>query len=266
MQQRFDLGIVSAVWCDVDGSLLVLSRGRPRLTRWSANGDFIGSLADGNMLGAHGLWGDSTGEIYGTDHENHAVYHLSPDGNFIGILGTPGIAGRTPGAPFNQPTDCCCDEHTDVLYVADGYQNTHIHGFQGTEHLLTWGERGDGPGQLILPHCIRLDRSQRLWVCDRENNRIVVYSLRGEVLFVWDDFLRPAGVWLNSDAGLVYVAELDYRMSILTMDGELAARWNTNEIGLAGTPHSISVDLCGAIYVAHTNVDGVVVKYQPINP
>lgn len=259
-----DLGIVSGIGVDQSDTIYVYARGNPRLSRWTSHGVWIDEIGRNISSSAHGIWNRSNGEIFCTDHEAHSIFHLDSNGILLETYGVPGIEAKIPGKPFNKPTDCCVDEETGTLYVSDGYGNTHIHGYKEGKHLFTWGSKGTGRDELILPHCVRCDAERRIWVCDRENNRIVIYDSSGTVVDIWDQLLRPAGLWLDSKNHVVFIAELDYRMSILSMGGSLLARWNTKDIGLAGFPHGICLDSSGSIYVAHTEIQGKVVKYAHI--
>ncbi len=40
--------------------------------------------------------------------------------------------------------------------------------------LLQWGTKGNGPGQFEVPHGIALDASGRVYVADRQNDRVQI--------------------------------------------------------------------------------------------
>ena len=46
----------------------------------------------------------------------------------------------------------------------------------------SWGEPGKGPGQFRLPHGIAVAADGRVFVCDREIDRIQIFSPDGEYL------------------------------------------------------------------------------------
>ncbi len=101
-------------------------------------------------------------------------------------------------------------------------------------------------------HNVWLDKEQRLWVCDRENNRIQLFDTNGKFLEQWTDLLRPTDIFIDKE-GTVYVSELSQRVSIFTNAGKLLARWGSTEKdpwkALLVAPHSISVDSRGDIYI-----------------
>ena len=68
-----------------------------------------------------------------------------------------------------------------------------------------------------------VDKRQRLWVADRENNRVQVYTTDGELIAIVDDLIyRPAEVWSDND--YVYVGEVDGGITILDMDMQIKAQ------------------------------------------
>ena len=94
------------------------------------------------------------------------------------------------------------------MYVADGYGNARVHRFSPDGRLLgSWGEPGAGPGQFHVPHGIAIDAAGTVYVADRENSRLQLFSPAGEFLAEWTDVARPCEVAIDRD-GNVFVAEL----------------------------------------------------------
>ena len=49
--------------------------------------------------------------------------------------------------------------------------------------LASWGEPGkEGPSQFHLPHSVLVDEDGLVYVCDRENNRIQVFTGEGRFI------------------------------------------------------------------------------------
>ncbi len=53
---------------------------------------------------------------------------------------------------------------------------------------------GSGPGEFTTPHAIWVDRSERVLVADRENNRVQVFDRDGRFLEMWGDLYHPMDI------------------------------------------------------------------------
>ena len=138
------------------------------------------------------------------------------------------------------------------IYVSDGYGNRCVHKYsQAGEHLLTWGEPGKGPGQFAVVHNIGCDKTGRVFVCDRENNRIQIFDPDGKYMETWTDVVAPGDVWIADD-NMIYVVEQGSsgRVSVWTPEGERISRFSGAPGGVLEAPHGLCVDDEGSIYVA----------------
>ena len=161
--------------------------------------------------------------------------------------------------PFNYPTEMVPAPSGD-LYVTDGYRNSRVHRFSADGRLIhSWGEPGKtDAGHFHLPHSVLIDGDETVYVCDRENNRIQVFSADGEFRTIWPDLRRPQDISMDTD-GVIYVSEggvsgLSGRVSLMDKQGQVIARWD------APNGHGSWVDVHGDIYLA-TNFSQTVDKY-----
>ncbi|MYD00679.1 MAG: hypothetical protein F4X13_15610, partial [Gammaproteobacteria bacterium] len=61
--------------------------------------------------------------------------------------------------------------------LGDGYWHSRIIKYSAEgEYLMEWGELGSGPGQFDLIHGLAVDRDRRVYVGDRTNNRIQIFT------------------------------------------------------------------------------------------
>jgi DNA-binding beta-propeller fold protein YncE len=198
------------------------------------------------------------------------------------------------GPPFNRPTNLAVAASGD-LYVTDGYGNARVHRFSAKGDLLSsWGEPGSGPGQFVTPHGIAVHRDGRVFVADRENDRIQIFSAIGEYEGEWTNVQRPTQLVFDAE-GRCIVAELTWRagqrsfrsgpiashlpsrLSILDASGGVLARlgeagpvdptWGGPDPCRAGNfcaPHGLAIDSNGDLYVAEvTRTIGVVPGLVP---
>ena len=182
--------------------------------------------------------------IYLADRDAHQILKYTPEGEFMMALGNRYQAAMQ--APFNHPSDTAVAPNGEI-YVSDGYGNSCIHRFTPDgEHVSSFGSPGSGPGQFRVPHSVRVAKDGRIYVCDRENNRVQVFTNDGSFLDQWTDFKSPMGIHI--DAGqTVYVTDQVPRLSILTLDGQLLARGRTFENG-----HNIYSNSRGDLYAVDT--------------
>ena len=68
------------------------------------------------------------------------------------------------------------------------------------------GNERIGPGQISEPHTIAMDSQGRLFVGDRENNRIQIFDQDGTFIAEWKQFGRPSGITITRD-DTIYVTD-----------------------------------------------------------
>ena len=190
----------------------------------------------------------------------------SHHGNQVRVIGTPAVPGATDGDPFRKPTDAVVAPNGDI-YVSDGYENARIHRYDAEgRHIHSWGSWGSGPGQFELSHCVRIDRHERIWACDRTNERIQLFDLEGNYLEERAVPGKPDTTFFDPEEDIVYVAELDQQVGIYTLDGDLVSSWGGGRRSdrpgeFAGCPHGIWMDSRGDLYVGEVQADARLQKF-----
>jgi len=268
---------------DSQDRVYILNRSAHPVMVFDREGTLLTSWGEEFFNRAHGCCVGPDGSVYCTDDGNHTVSKFTPQGKLLQVLGKKGQysdTGYKPksnllkslatikrgGPPFNRPTGVTLSSSGEI-YVSDGYGNARVHKFSPNGVLLfSWGEPGNAPGQFRLPHSIWMDKQERVWVTDRENNRIQIFNARGEFLSQWTDLLRPTDIFID-DEETVYVSELGLRVSLFTIDGELLSRWGCQrqdkETDLFVAPHTIAVDSHGDIYVGEVAMTAAGVDRGP---
>lgn len=274
---------VAAVTTDADGNVYLLGRGAHPVMIYDKGGNLIACWGDGQFsYRTHGMFMTPRGELYIVDDGGHSVGRFSSDGMLLQAIGPAGVPSPsgydgsdldtiTRGAgPFNRPTSIAVAPD-GKLFVSDGYGNCRIHRFTESGQLeMSWGEPGTRPGEFNLPHCAWAAADGRIFVADRENDRIQVFGPNGHFITEWLDVQRPQSIFIDS-SGLVYVGELVWhqgnlshrrgvianespaRISIFDRDGNVLLRWSDPDPMKDGyfiAPHGIWVDAEGSLYVA----------------
>ena len=195
---------------------------------------------DGVPADAHHIHISPDDTVYLVDRDAHQVLLYDTAGNPLRSLGNRDEAAMQ--APFNHPADVCVAPSGEV-YVADGYGNSSVHRFSTDgDYINSFGSPGSGPGQFRVPHSIRVSNDGRVYVADRENHRVQVFTGEGEFITEWTDFKCPMGVHIDANQ-VVYVTDQIPRISMYSLDGELLARGRTFE-----GAHQVYTDSQGNIY------------------
>jgi len=214
---------VAAVGVDSGGRVYLFCRGEHPVMVYERDGRFVRSWGEGVFtMRAHGITIAPDDTVWCVDDGDHTARRFTRDGELLQTLGTSGhpsdtgydgaaVGSITRGAgPFNRPTNLAVAANGD-LYVTDGYGNARVHQFSARGELIrSWGGPGGGPGQFMLPHGIAIHRDGRIFVCDRENERIQIFSPDGEFLDQWTEVRRPTQIVFDV-AGRALVAELGWR-------------------------------------------------------
>ena len=73
-----------------------------------------------------------------------------------------------------------------------------------------WGGQGIGLGRFEVPHALAMDKEGRLYVADRYNNRIQIFSQDGQLMDIWSQFGRPSGIYID-DNDILYCSDSESR-------------------------------------------------------
>ena len=276
---------VAGVAVDGEDRVYLICRGDHPVIIYDQKGNFKRSWGEGEFsYRTHGIYVAPNGSIFCTDDGQHTVRQFTPEGKLLmtlGVLNTPSDTGydgkntasiKRGAGPFNRPTNVAIGPKGDI-YITDGYGNARVHKFTPTGQLQrSWGEPGRGPGQFHLPHGIAVNAEGRVFVCDRESDRIQIFSPDGEYLSEWTDTQRPTHLCFDS-LGRAYVTELAWhegdtsfsrgpitrekvvhaRMSIYDKAGKVLARWGTPQVtepGSFAAPHGLALDSKNDLYVS----------------
>jgi sugar lactone lactonase YvrE len=260
----WSFGWIPAVAVDSQDRVYVYSRSEHPMVVFDREGNFLSAWGDEVLKDAHGIFIDAEDHVYCIERETHCMRKFTATGELLLTLGTPDQEGED-GQPFRLPTDIGFDSKGD-MYISDGYGNARIHKYSADgEWIKSWGSPGNGPGEFDLPHCVRVDRHDRVWVADRANNRIQFFDTDGNYQTEWGGFNQPDTLFFDTD-DIVYVAELDQRISILNFAGERLAAWGSGARidapgEFLGCPHGIWTDSRGDLYVGEVQTDGRIQKF-----
>jgi DNA-binding beta-propeller fold protein YncE len=227
-------------------------------------GQCVSSWGGGLIAFAHAILIDNDDYVWLVDRNHGQVMQFTTTGELLMTIGTKGYRSDTGvdpadfssqayktvthgGGPFNLPTDIALTPSGE-MFITDGYGNARVHKFaaDGT-YLFSWGEPGTDPGQFNMPHGVWVDRRGHVLVCDRENNRVQVFTQQGAFLNVWPTHLIGPAVFYVDAEDIVYIPEHNGGLvSVLTLDGHRLAQWGDP---MYRSCHGIWGDSHGDLYV-----------------
>jgi DNA-binding beta-propeller fold protein YncE len=201
-------GEVTGIAVNSKGNIFVLSRGNTtgpayaaaaaQLLEFARDGKFIREIGK-NLYGwsyGHTVRIDKDDNIWAVDKGSDMIIRFNPEGRVTMVFGRKKEASEETAEPwthvnpplppvdgqFRQPTDVTWDPQGNI-YISDGYINSRVAKFDKDGNWVkSWGEPGNGPGQLNTPHSIAADAKGNIYVADRNNVRIQVFDTDGKVL------------------------------------------------------------------------------------
>ena len=205
------------------------------------------------------------------------VLKFTLDGEFVMQIGRSNMSrGNGDTENLHEPADARVHPPTNELFVADGYGNHRIAVFDADTGSFKrmWGAFGNvpvdldqcpnvtldsvpdgpGPGQFSIVHAIRVSSDGMVYVADRENRRVQVFTLEGEyvdqIVSGSSSFARNLALSHDPEQRFLYVGGgsgimvLDRRALdiVTTIEGD----------DMLGTGHHIETDSQGNLYIAAT--------------
>ena len=211
-------GETAGVAIDKDDNVYVFVRADPPVQVYRAgDGKFVRAWGKDFVGSAHHIKIDAEGNVWIADVKLNVVRKCTPDGKVLLTLGTEGERGIDE-KHLNMPTDMAIAPAGDI-FVSDGYGNSRVvHFDKDGKFIKAWGSMGVKPREFSIPHAIVMDSKGRLYVADRNNVRVQVYSQEGELLDSWNNILVPWGfcitpkdeIWICGSSPMPWVNDPKY--------------------------------------------------------
>ena len=288
----------------------------PPVIEFNQAGDVVNAWGDRNALpnGIHGCFIDYQDNIWIAGNGDGIVQKYTHDGVYVTQIGTKGVCdwpangnacGNSGGDPtanqshtlLNEPANMYVDPKKDPvtgergsIYIADGYGNHRVVVFDAHgNYLRQWGgvagtvnnPMTDSPGLFASgdgghPHCVTIGKDDLVYVCDRADDRIEVFTKTGALVRIIPVVpgtgqtlgignapgLGTAGsAWdlaFTKDPEQTYMFEVDGGNEMLhTMDrllGKILANFGQpgHQAGQFTFLHSLVLDSKGNVYTGET--------------
>jgi hypothetical protein len=232
--------------------------------------------------------------ISGNGDNDGFIVKYSAQGRFLLRIGSSGPSkGSNDPGQLGRASGLVVGAQTNELFVADGYANRRVIVFDATSgaYKRHWGAYGKAPvdgeiadriSQLIQPHGIALGKDGTLFVGDRPNNRVQMFTRDGK--FLSEIIQRPetgGGTGGKSGSvGSIWDAALwlqNGRSQLLIVDGsnsevrltDFANQAILTRFGRTGPypgefrwAHTIAVDSKGQVYVGEVSTGKRVQRFR----
>ncbi|MCA8971629.1 MAG: hypothetical protein KDC95_17685 [Planctomycetes bacterium] len=288
------------VWVNTDG--------KAALTIFDSKGSTVRTLLPDWHGGLHGMCFDRRGEepcLVIAHARRGEIVSTSMDGKVLWTLPWPEASALYEKAAQYHPTSVALASD-GRLYVADGYGLSWIHVYDAErKYQRSFGGLGKDEGKMRTPHGLLVtklepaslrsaddapepipvtpdsvqDETPRevLIVCDRENHRLLLCDLDGEVQRVVQGMLRrPCNIARHGDE--FAIADLTGRVTLLDdrfeLIGHLGEQPNpkfraTNRVardqwkdGEFLSPHGVAYDRAGNLYVSDWSEHGRITRLE----
>ncbi len=235
--------------------------------------------------------------IGGSSPTDRHILKFKKDGKFVMQIGHPSadppdslrtdILGRPAGIEV--------DSEAHEVYIADGYMNKRVIVFDSETGAFKrlWGAYGNPPKdadpgaynpgappdqQFRNPvHCVHISRDGLVYVCDRSNDRMQVFTKQGK--FVKEFVVRPETLGVGSVWQFAFSTD-EKQKFLLVADGEDNVIWtlrredgavlgqtghNGRNAGQFHWIHQIASDSEGSLYTGEVDTGKRIQKFVLLN-
>lgn len=266
-----------------NGSIYIFHQAVPGILVYDATGKLLKSW--GNYPGAHGLTlveEEGAEFLWLTDQERISVEKVTTDGRVAQALVPPPYAQKEPYVPTWAAVNEVRFGGNGDIWVADGYGSSKVSRYDAAGNWVATIDGTEGGGRFDCPHGIWFDSRKRpleLYIADRGNHRVQVYSAEGKYLRTFgEDFLTSPDCFAV-DGEQVIVPELFGKVTILDKDDKLVCSLGVNEEvckeagwpnettlieGKFNSPHGATADAEHNIFVVEWRIGGRVLKLERV--
>jgi DNA-binding beta-propeller fold protein YncE len=276
----------------------------PPVIEFDPEGNVVNSFGDPKVVPKmlHGCYVDYENNVWIAGSGDGIVQKYTHDGSKLLLqIGTRGVVDSSDGTVdgralnashtgFFKPAGVAVDPGNGDIYVADGYGNSRIAVFdRNGQFLRQWGRQGTAAeteaavGGIFLKvvHCVVIDNTGLVYVCDKQGDRVQVFDKMGN--FKRNFLVNPrphypnsrspelgANSWIgfspDPEQKFMYAVD-EWRDQVDIFDhatGEILGAFGRpgHQLGEFTHGHTLAVDSKGNIYVGETRGGRRVQKFR----
>ena len=271
----------------------------PPIMMFNLEGDLINSFGNPDLVprGIHSCFFDTEDNVWVGGNQDSIAQKYSHAGKLLMQIGTKDVFdtvdGTLQGGALNsgkehlhRPSAVVVDPDNGDIFISDGYGNRRVVVFDKNGNFLRqWGRQATEaeivagtPGTFAnTVHCIAMNNSGEIYVCDRFGDRIQVFNKMGGYLrsiHISEKTHSRGTAW-----SVAFSPDLEQEYLYVVNGGweKIEILDHANGISLAafGRPghqighfthaHTVAVDSTGSIYVAETSTGRRVQRFNRSN-
>ena len=210
------------------------------------DGALVRSIGKG-MLGGflRGITFDLKGNVWVVSMENNEVLNLSQDGRLLLTIDHASSKSDHLIRPFGVSVS-----PEGLVYICGNHRVT-VHDEEGM-FLFAFGSKGKAPGCFDGPWDVTFGSDGLVYVTDRGNSRVCVWSKEGSFQRDFTTRYAPTFIAATVDNHLLITSWSSHTVMVYTLGGQLVHEFGRigSNPGRFSIPYGICVDDSGAVYVA----------------
>jgi len=256
----------NAIAVDMAGNLFVADTGNNRIQKLTAEGTFLREVGgfgwqDGQFNKPTGVAAGKGLELYVADSRNKRIQIFNLQLLFVGVIGGKDTEGSPEFGELSRVALTDADEvfvtdmDVDQLVQIDRFSRIN-RGYSGFAY---------DRGRLRRPMGIAVDGRDAVYVCDRENDRVVMFNRSGSLKrsLGEDVLVEPRGVCLTPDKMLVVADTGHHRIVVFdTKTGRVVGHIGGPDSGRGpmsfNSPSDVVYSKAGALYVLDSGNNRIV--------
>ena len=278
----------------------------PPIMEFDSDGNMVNSWGDMKILPKqlHGCFVDYENNFWIGGSRDGIIQKYTHDGSKLLLqIGTKGVLDSSDGLDtgralntsktgFYLPSGIAVDPTNGDIYVSDGYGNTRVAVFdKNGQFLRQWGHQGSaaeteagvGGAFIKIVHCVVIDNSGLVYICDKQGDRVQVFDKMGNFKRNYMIEPRPhypntrptlwganSDVKFSADPQQKYMFTADeWRDRVAIFDRVTGKQLTTfgrpgHQLGEFDHVHTITVDSKNNVYVAETGTGRRVQKFRMV--